>query len=337
MGEDVVTVAIPVLNGERYLAEVTSAVRGQEIDREVELIVLDSGSTDRSLEIAGAAGARVIQIPPSDFSHGGARNMIMEVAKGSHVAFLTQDATPADERWLGKLLEGFDLAEDVALVFGPYIPRPGASHMVEREFRDFFGSFAPGDRPVIQRLDLDPAGRASYRRSPSPLTFFTDANGCVARWAWERIPYRDVSYAEDQLLASEMIELGFAKVFRPDAGVYHSHEYGPIELFRRCFDEWRALREVYGHVESARPKRVARRILDESRADVLFLRERGDPFVRRAWGALRSLVHHTIRIAGAIVGSRADRIPPRLRSALSLERRGSFCPSETVPTATEPS
>jgi glycosyltransferase involved in cell wall biosynthesis len=332
-----VTVAIPVRNGQAYLAEVLRSVRAQEIDREVELLVVDSGSTDRSVDIACSAGARVVEIPPSHFSHGGTRNMIMEIAKGNHVAFLTQDASPADERWLLKLLEGFEFADDVALVFGPYIPRPGASHMVQREFRDFFGGFSQDGRPVVQRLSPDPSVRERYRRRPSPLVFFTDANGCVARWAWELVPYRNVPYAEDQLLASEMIEAGFAKVFRPDAGVYHSHEYRPLELFRRCFDEWRALREVYGHVESAQPRRVVKRILEESRADVAFLRERGSSFSSCARGGSHSLFHHTIRMAGAIVGSRADRIPTRLRSALSLEGRADFCPSEGLSGSIEPS
>jgi glycosyltransferase involved in cell wall biosynthesis len=317
---DTVTVAIPVRNGERYLADVIDAVREQDVDRSVELLVVDSGSTDRSVEIARSGGARLIEIPASEFSHGGTRNMMMELAEGDHVAFLTQDASPADGRWLARLLDGFELAEDVALVFGPYLPRPGASHMVRRELRDFFGGFAPNRRPVVQRREDDRATQID-RPGPSAVTFFTDANGCVARWAWERVPYRDVPYAEDQLLASEMIEAGFAKVFHPDAAVYHSHDFPYLTLFRRCFDEWWALRDVYGHVESAAPKRVVRRVLSESRGDVVFLLESGASRFSCFWGGLRSLIHHSVRMLGAICGSRADRLPVRLRAILSLEGR----------------
>jgi glycosyltransferase involved in cell wall biosynthesis len=70
MGETV-TVAIPVLNGARYLDEVLAAVRAQEVDRDVEILVWDSGSTDGSLDIASRHGARIHQIPKSEFSHGG--------------------------------------------------------------------------------------------------------------------------------------------------------------------------------------------------------------------------------------------------------------------------
>ena len=116
----VVTVAIPVLNGARYLDEVLTAVRAQRIDRELEILIVDSGSTDGSLEIAREHGAVVHQIDKSEFSHGGTRNRMMEMARGDHVVFITQDATPAHDGWLAALLEGFDQAGDVAAVFGPH-------------------------------------------------------------------------------------------------------------------------------------------------------------------------------------------------------------------------
>jgi rhamnosyltransferase len=321
-----VTVGIPVRNGEQYLAEVLDGVRSQVLDRALEILVVDSGSTDHSREIARAAGAQVIEIDPGEFSHGGIRNRMMELSTSDHVAFLTQDATPAHRRWLANLLAGFEVAKDVALVFGPYIPRPGASHVVQRELVEFFAGFASNGRPSVQRLDPGAPAVQPYRRQPGRLTFFTDANGCVARWAWEQVPYRDAPYAEDQLLAAEMIEAGFAKVFVPDAGVYHSHDYGLVTYFRRCFDEWRALREVYGHVESASPKRIARRLVDETRGDREFLRSTGTPLGARAKGGVHSALHHLVRMSGALVGSRADRLPPRVRSMLSLEGRAGYDP-----------
>ena len=95
-----VTVAVPVYNGARYLDEVLGAVRAQRVDREVEILVVDSGSTDGSLEIAARHGARIHRIDKREFSHGGTRNRMMELAEGEYVAFLTQDATPAHDGWL---------------------------------------------------------------------------------------------------------------------------------------------------------------------------------------------------------------------------------------------
>lgn len=313
-----------MLNGERWLEETLAAVRSQRVDREVELLVADSGSRDRSLDIAERHGARILHVAPGEFSHGGTRNRIVEEARGAHVAFLTQDATPAGERWLARLLEGFELAPDVGLVFGPYRARPDASATVRRELAEFFVSFSPDGSPRVDRLD-----GAELPSWPGPVTFFTDANGCVARRAWERVPFRDAPYAEDQLLAREMLAAGFAKVFLPDAAVVHSHEYPALALFRRFFDEWRGLREVYGHVEPVGPRQTPRRVVRELRADREFLRAEGARGRPLAAGTLESLRYHALRAAGSALGSRADRLPARVRAWCSLEGRDTFERSST--------
>jgi glycosyltransferase involved in cell wall biosynthesis len=323
----VVTVAIPVLNGARYLDEVLEAVRAQRHDRELEILIVDSGSTDGSVEIARRHGAVVHEIPKSEFSHGGTRNRMMGLARGDHVAFITQDATPAHDGWLAALLEGFEQASDVAAVFGPHDPRPDASHMIKSEMERHFASWGNGGTEMdVQRLDSSPEGLAEYRRFPGQLTFFSDVNGAVARWAWERVPYRDVPYAEDQLLGRELIEAGYAKVFHPDARVLHSHDYPPVAFFRRYFDEFRSLREVLGFVQPWGPRQTLRDVRGLVGADRRWLREQGVRGAQLARPLLVSGRHHAGRMAGSIIGTRADRLPSWLRRALSLEGRATFTP-----------
>jgi glycosyltransferase involved in cell wall biosynthesis len=311
---DVVTVAIPVRDAGRLLGDVLRAVGEQEVDRQVEVLVCDSGSGDGSAELARELGATVFCIPPQDFSHGATRNLLMERARGAHVAFLTQDAVPASPHWLARLLAGFGLAENVGLTLGPYVARPGAPPEVANELARWFGSFTDDDAPRIDVLepaerDLPALGLFGRR------TFFTDANGCVSRAAWERVPFRDVPYAEDQQLALDMLRAGFAKVYLPDAPVIHSHEYRPRELVRRCFDEWRALHEVYGFVEPVSIEGLRVNLARPVRED---LRAAGS---RSPLLALRSACHHVLRYGGALLGSRAHRMPERFRRRLSLERR----------------
>jgi glycosyltransferase involved in cell wall biosynthesis len=316
MTQEPVTVAVPVLNGGPQFEQVLQAVRSQRIDRPLELLVADSGSSDGSRARAEAAGARVLDVPPGAFSHGGTRNLLASEATGTHVAFLTQDSIPADERWLQRLLQGFELADDVALVFGPYRARPGARAPTRRELEAFFGSFSPDGRPRVDRADSPNVGRGLGRRP-----WFTDANGCVARAAWERIPFRDVPYAEDHVLARDMLSAGYAKAYHPEAAVIHSHEYPPLDLFKRCFDEWRALREVHGHVAAAGPARAALMIQRNVRDDVKMMRREGASGRALAADAAASLCHHAIRTAGAALGSRADSLPAWLRQRCSLEGR----------------
>ena len=325
----VVTVAIPVLNGARYLDEVLAAVRAQRVDRDVEILIVDSGSTDGSLEIARRHGAVVHEIDKSDFSHGGTRNWMMGAARGDHVAFLTQDATPAHDRWLAALLEGFDQAGDVAAVFGPHDARPDASHMIKSEMeRHFAGWGDGGTRIEVQRLDPSPEGIEAYREFPGQLTFLSDVNCAIARWAWERVPYREVPYAEDQLLGRELIEAGFAKVFHPDARVLHSHDYPPLAFFRRYFDEFRSLREVLGFRQPWGPRQTLRDVRGLVGADRRWLRAQGVDGGALVKPLVVSGRHHAGRMAGSIIGTRADRLPAAVRRRLSLEGRETFTPHD---------
>ena len=300
------TVAIPVRDGGHLFGETLAAVRAQRLDRPLELLVADSSSSDGSRELALAHGAHVVDVAPAEFSHGGTRNMLARRAAGAHVAFLTQDAVPADELWLARLLSGFELANDVALVFGPYRPRPEASNAVRRELREWFDSLACEGRPCIQRA---PSGEHALGLGRE--TFFSDANGCVKKSAWAEVPFRAVPYAEDRLLSLDMLAAGYAKVYHPDAAVIHSHDYRALEQFRRAFDEARALRAVYGQREPLRPDRIAHEVRRGVRGDLA------------AGGSLAgSLGFHVTRTAGRGLGSRADRVPSAARRALSLEGRG---------------
>ena len=309
-----VTVAVPVRNGGVVFGELLASVRAQRLDRPIELLVADSGSTDESRELARRHEAELIDVRPEDFSHGATRNLLAARAKGSHIAFLTQDAVPADDRWLAHLLDGFDVAHDVSLVFGPYRARPGASLMVRRELDQWFGSLSTA-------AERGAGGAPEVRR-----TFFTDANGCLSRAAWERVPFRPVGYAEDQLLARDMLAAGYAKVYRPDAVVVHSHGYGPIDLFRRSFDEWRGLLEVRAIQAAPALRPAALGVQRAVRDDVALARAEGQAGRRRLATAAASLGHHSLRAAGAALGARADRLPPALRRACSLERRAEFDP-----------
>jgi rhamnosyltransferase len=308
-----VTVAIPVRNGGALLDDVLEMVAAQSVEHE--LLICDSGSSDGSVERARAAGADVFSIPPEQFSHGGTRNLLMERASGSHVAFLTQDAVPADEHWLARLLEPFEAGAGIGLSFGPYRPRPDASPMVARELATWFASLPPGAEWLAPGERDLPVAALHGRRG-----FFTDANGCVSRAAWEEVPFRPVAYAEDHVLAHDMLRAGYGKVYVPEAAVIHSHEYSGWGWLRRSFDEARAVRAVYGLDEAGRPGVALRRLRGGVAGDLRAARADGG--TAAAWRlAAASVRHHGLRGAGTVLGVRADRLPAAVVRRLSGERR----------------
>lgn len=318
-----VSVAIPVRDGGELFAGVLDALAAQTLEHE--LVVCDSGSSDGSVALARARGARVLEIAPPRFSHGGTRNLLMQTASGAHVALLTHDSQPADERWLERLLAGFELSSDVAVVFGPYRPRADAPAPVRIELERWFASLSPDGSPQVERL-------AAHERSLPAIElvgrrgFLTDANACIARAAWERAPFREVPYAEDRVLAIDMLRAGYAKAYVPQAAVIHSHAYTSSEQLRRCFDEWRGLFEVYGWREPASPGHL----LAQLRGELAHTREalvaEGVPPRRRRTTLAAVARHHVVCRAGALLGSRADRLPAAARRRLSLEGRADCTP-----------
>jgi glycosyltransferase involved in cell wall biosynthesis len=85
------SVVIPVRDGARYLGELLAALEREGPD---EVLVIDSGSRDGSVDIARAAGVELLEIAPEAFGHGRTRNLGVELTSGELVLFLTQDATP---------------------------------------------------------------------------------------------------------------------------------------------------------------------------------------------------------------------------------------------------
>lgn len=287
------SVVIPVKDGSRYLGEVLAAVAREAPDAEV--LVVDSGSTDGSREIARRAGARVVEIAPDEFGHGRTRNLGAEHATGEVVAFLTQDATPAPG-WGTAVLAPF-ADERVGVVLGPQRPRPGTPPMVARELDWFFANL-PSDDPYLSNVN------AAYRRT-----------------CWEEVRFRDVGYAEDHAFGRDLAATTWRKVLAPGAAVWHAHDYGLLDAWRRAFDEARGLRETRGWVERIAPRATLGGIRRQVRRDGRWMRAQGWPRTRRAAWLPRSAVHHAGRKLFAWLGSRSDRLPPRVRAVLSLEGR----------------
>ena len=219
------------------LGRTLAAVRSQTV--EAEIVVLDSSSTDATRDVAGAHGAAVHVIPRSAFGHGSARNRLMALASGDRVAFLTQDAVPAHERWLEELT-----APAAALTYGPYAPPPGAGVPLRREYAELFA---------------DP-----------PASWVSSANLCLSRRAWEAVPFRDVAYAEDRHLVRDLRTAGLQARYVPAAAVVHGHEYGHLDRLRRYFDEFRALHDLEGWTAPVSPRVMAGTVRAEMRKDRAF-------------------------------------------------------------------
>ena len=129
MAHPTVSIVVLTKNAEPYLSETLEAIFSQETDFSFEVLVIDSGSKDRSLEILKDYSVRLIEIPPESFNHGDTRNLgARQADPGSrYIVYLSQDALPQNEAWLQNLIIPMEADHQVAGVFSRHIPRPESS------------------------------------------------------------------------------------------------------------------------------------------------------------------------------------------------------------------
>lgn len=257
-----VSIVIPVKNGGERFCEVLNAIRAQKTSLEYEIICVDSGSSDESVSWAKTAGCRVYEITPSEFGHGKTRNLGASYGSGEFIVFLTQDATPVGTDWLEELILAMREDEQIAGGFGKHLPYPDCNLPDKLILKEHFLRFTAAENTPIGRdepvyrtdrmntvFQLTDSMRSTYETDEGFrqfLAFFSDNCSCLRRSVWEKIPYDDVDYAEDQFWARKILEAGYKKVFCPKAMVYHSHNYPLRSYAKRYYDDFKAVYRVYG-------------------------------------------------------------------------------------------
>jgi rhamnosyltransferase len=262
------SVVILTLNGRPEFDTCLAAVCNQETAWPYEVLVIDSGSRDGTLEIvrrcldvlserrlrqtSPAVTLRLIEIPPDSFNHGGTRNLGANLARGEFVAFLTQDAIPADSHWLSALLVAFD-DPAVAGAFSRQIPKSDAHVLTRRSLSLWAGS-------QEQRIVKHWPGAAAYiEMSPWDrynLIIFDDVSSCLRKSVWSQIPYETVSFGEDIDWALRALMAGHALVYESASRVYHSHNRTPWYEFKRIYQDHQNLYRLVG-METVPTLRVA--------------------------------------------------------------------------------
>jgi len=191
------------------------------------LLVIDSMSSDSTAVLALAYGFDVQVIAKSEFNHGGTRQAgVNRLSAMDIIVFLTQDALLAAPDAIEKLLVGFD-DERVSAVYGRQLPHRNAGPIAAHA--RLFNYPADGGR---QRALKDRA------RFGIKTAFISNSFAAYRRNALMQVggfPV-DTIMNEDTYVAGKMLLSGWRIAYCPDAQVFHSHDYGFLEEFRRYFD-----------------------------------------------------------------------------------------------------
>lgn len=228
-----ISIVIPVKNGGEKLRACLEAIRAQRAEG-FEVIVVDSGSTDGTPELARSLGARVHHIPPHEFNHGATRNLGAQLARGDILVFTVDDAVPLREDWLERLTAPLRDGSGIVAAYSRQVPREDA---VPPE-RYFLG-FLYGQEPRIQRAP----GASDLSMD---TTLFSNCGSAMTRSIWERFQFTDdIIISEDQEWSSRVLSAGYSIAYVPEAAIRHSHPYTMATAFKHFFDSGVSAERAY--------------------------------------------------------------------------------------------
>lgn len=219
------SIVIRCYNEAEHLPKLFAELKRQSF-RDFEVVVVDSGSKDGTLEIVEAEDANLQHIKKENFSFGRSLNIGCRAARGEFLVSISAHCYPEHETWLENLLDGFD-DDKVAAVYGKQ-RGIAESHFSERQiFRRWFP-----DR--------------SIERQDNP--FSNNANCAVRRSLWEKFPYDEsLTGLEDVAWAQQVMREGWWISYRADAGVIHVHNESPSQIRNRYMREAITFQKSFPH------------------------------------------------------------------------------------------
>ncbi len=216
------SIVVRALNEEKYLGPLFEALK-QQSDRSFEIILVDSGSTDRSVAIAKEHGVRIVRIRPQDFTFGRSLNYGCRVARGEFLVLLSAHTLPMERDWLTKLLRPFE----------------------NERVKVSYGKQRGGEQNKFSECCLMRSWFPETDIEPQKDYFCNNANCAVRRVDWEDRPYDEsLTGLEDLAWAKEAVRKGGLVAYVADAGIYHIHEETWQDVRKRYYREALAFQDI---------------------------------------------------------------------------------------------
>ena len=220
-----VSIIIPTRNGEQWLDKLLSMLEQQTLVAD-EILIIDSGSTDKTCAIARRHNVRLHEIAQQDFDHGGTRTLGASLTTGEILVYMTQDAIPANLDALSLLVHPFNENAKIAATYGRQLPHEDAT-LFSAHLRSFN---YPGRSQIRNWEDRSQFGFKTIFISNSFAAYRRDA---LATHGF--FPER-LLFGEDTLTVAKLLENGYYVGYVSESCVYHSHNYSIWQDFKRYFD-----------------------------------------------------------------------------------------------------
>lgn len=216
------SIVIRAYNEEKHLPRLLQGIRQQTMT-DVQVILVDSGSTDATVEIGRKYGVDLVSITPQEFTFGRALNRGIEAAREDFVVIVSAHCYPVFPDWLEQLLKPFQ-DEKVALSYGRQRGGETNQYSEHQFFRKYF--------PEI-----------SQPNQGQPYSH--NANCAIRRSLWLQQPYNEnLTGLEDLSWSSWAMEQGFAIAYTAEAEIIHVHDEKPSQVYRRYQREAVAMKQI---------------------------------------------------------------------------------------------
>lgn len=313
MGGKLVSVIVRALNEEKWLGDALSACKSQTLrdGRELELVLVDSGSTDRTIAIAREHGCRVVHIKKEDFTFGRSLNVGCEAARGDVLVFISAHCIPAGRDWLESLIRPIDQGLcDYA--YGRQLGHETSRFSERQVFAHYFGEAS---------------------RLPQQGFFCNNANSAIRADTWRKFRFDEaVTGLEDMVLAKTIVNAGGRIGYVAEAPVAHIHEETLKQTHRRYYREALTMRAIMPEVHFNLWDMVScfsagvTHDLGIAAREKVFFREMGGIFgfrFNQYWGTYRGHNEHRVLSQAQKVSYYYPQSPKaKARAADTLSRQG---------------
>ena len=228
--EVTVSVVIPTKNGGEDFRRVLATIANQKGFRRVEIIVVDSGSTDKTVELAEQFGSKIVKILPEEFSHSYARNLGASYASGEYLLFTVQDALPPSDSWLYELFSVIK-SNDVVAVSCAEFPWESAD-LFYRAISWNHYRFLEVDREDRIMRYAGSEDHLSLRKNGQ----LSDLACLISKDVFTKYKYK-TDYGEDLDLGLRLIKDGYEIAFLSSTRIIHSHNRPAFYYLKRGYVE----------------------------------------------------------------------------------------------------
>ncbi|MGR5350241.1 glycosyltransferase [Vibrio mediterranei] len=226
--KQLVSVVIRTLNEQKHLEELLTAISNQDSTHfDIETVIIDSGSTDSTLDIAERFGCRITYIKKEEFTFGKSLNNGCDFANGDYLVFVSGHCIPVDNNWITHLVK--PLVNECSYTYGRQLGRDTTKFSERQLFDKYF--------PEESRI-------------PQVGFFCNNANSAIRRDAWLAHRFNEeLTGCEDMYLAKLLVDSGKKIGYVAEAPVFHIHDETWAKIKVRYEREAIALQQIMPQVQ----------------------------------------------------------------------------------------